>query len=354
VLVQQNEAMNPKVGTIRKQMLKIIGDRHEDAMCKFGCAMAMGILDAGGRNCTISLQTQTGNLNMLGIVGAVVFTQYWYWFPLAHFLSLSLTPTAVIGIDQKLEAPVFKFHCNTRPSLFDYPPEQQVKADETPEKVKTAVLSTTAQAKRRAARKEKQQRRDSMDVDTVTPVTPKIEKGDKMETDEPSVKDDEGKESTKKDEGEKKEGEAPEGKKKVEKEKVGYDIPNMSRVLPAQLKYLTFPDQRYQPVKKPTGGVMVVLDTEPDKERDIIPLLVSKIEVPAAAPASAGNTLGGASQAPQTPARQTTGQDEATGAGVAAAAGVLTAIDEDEEGAEEAPVPEEFEYESEGEGGQDE
>jgi len=33
----------------------------------------------------------------------------------------------------------------------------------------------------------------------------------------------------------------------------------------------------------------------------------------------------------------------------AAAAGVLTAIDEDEEGVEDAPVPEEFEYESEGE-----
>lgn len=337
VLIQQTEAMNPKVGTIRKQMLKIIGDRHEDAMCKFGCALAMGILDAGGRNCTISLQTQTGNLNMLGIVGAVVFTQYWYWFPLAHFFSLSLTPTAVIGIDQKLEAPVFKFHCNTRPSLFDYPPEQHVKADEAPEKVKTAVLSTTAQAKRRAARKEKQQRRDSMDVDTVTPVTPKIDKGEKMEVDEAAVKDDEGKP---KEEDEKKESDAPEVKKKAEKEKVGYEISNMSRVLPAQLKYLTFPDQRYQPVKKPTGGVLVVLDTEPDKEHETIPLTVSKVEPVAAATTSAGT---GAQQAPQTPAGQTI---VAPGAGAAAAAGVLTAIDEDEEGAEEAPVPHEFDYET--------
>ncbi|KAK4947758.1 proteasome regulatory particle base subunit [Elasticomyces elasticus] len=336
VLVQQNEAMNPKVGAIRKQMLKIIGDRHEDAMCKFGCAMAMGIIDAGGRNCTINLQTQTGNLNMLGIVGVVVFTQYWYWFPLAHFLSLSMTPTAVIAVDQKLEAPVFKFHCNTRPSLFDYPPETVTKTDETPEKVKTAVLSTTAQAKRRAAKKEKQQRRDSMDVDTVTPVTPKVDKDDKMDTDESAVKDDEGK----KEEGEKKEGEALEVKKKAEKEKVGYDIPNMSRVLPAQLKYLTFPDERYQPVKKPTGGVMVVHDTEPEKERETIPLLVSKVEVPAA---NTGNAVGGAAQPPQTPAHQV------IGAGAAAAAGVLTAIDEDEDEAEDAPVPAEFDYETDGE-----
>lgn len=244
VLIQQNETMNPKVGTIKKTMQKMVSDRHEDAMAKFGCAIAMGIIDAGGRNCTISLQTQTGNLNMPGIVGAAVFTQYWYWFPFTHFLSLSFTPTAVIGVDQKLEVPVFKFHSNTRPSLFDYPPEQQVKADEAPEKVKTAVLSTTAQAKRRAQRREKEQRRESMDIDQA-PSTPKVsdQHPDKMDTDESAVKTD----------GEDKEKdaasvEAP--KKKVEKEKVGYELENMSRVLLPQLKYLTFPDPRYEPVKR--------------------------------------------------------------------------------------------------------
>jgi 26S proteasome regulatory subunit N2 len=248
VLIQQNEAMNPKVGAIRKTMMKMIGDRHEDAMAKFGCALALGIIDAGGRNCTISLQTQTGNLNMPGIVGAAVFTQYWYWFPLAHFLSLSFTPTAVIGVDQKLEVPVFKFHSNTRPSLFDYPPEQQVKADEAPEKVKTAVLSTTVQAKRRAQRREKQQRRESMDIDQ-TPATPKVSGHlpEKMDIDESAVK---GEEEVKEDEKEEKEETPAESqKKKMEKERVGYDLENMSRVLPAQLKYLNFSDPRYEPVK---------------------------------------------------------------------------------------------------------
>jgi 26S proteasome regulatory subunit N2 len=271
VMVQQNEAMNPKVGTLRKTMQKIVGDRHEDAMAKFGCAIALGIIDAGGRNCTISLQTQTGNLNMPGIVGAAVFTQYWYWFPLTHFLSLSFAPTAVIGVDQKLEVPMFKFHSNTRPSHFDYPPEQQAKADEAPEKVKTAVLSTTAQAKRRAQKKEKQQRRESMDIDQ-TPTTPKLTQvmtggnGDKMDTDESAVKtdDDAAKESEKK---EGKDGDkeatpaasAESAKKKMEKEKVGYEMENMSRVLPAQLKFLTFPDLRYEPVKRVCFQIPFVL-----------------------------------------------------------------------------------------------
>jgi 26S proteasome regulatory subunit N2 len=251
IMVQQNEVMNPKVASIRKTLKKIVGDRHEDAMTKFGCALALGIIDAGGRNCTIGLQTQTGNLNMAGIVGMAVFTQYWYWFPFTHFLSLSFTPTSMIGLDHDLEIPSFKFHSATRPSLFDYPPEQEVKTDEAPTLIATAVLSTTAQAKRRAQKKERAQRRESMDIDQ-TPTTPKITApaADKMDVDEEN-KDKEAKSEEKKDEADKENASPAEiAKKKLEKEKVGYDIENMSRVVPAQLKFISFPAGRYKPVKK--------------------------------------------------------------------------------------------------------
>ena len=365
VLVQQNEAMNPRVTSLRKTMMKMLGDRHEDAMAKFGCAIALGIIDAGGRNCTISLQTQTGNLNMPGIVGAAVFVQYWYWFPLTHFLSLSFAPTSVIGVDQKLEVPHFKFHSNTRPSLFDYPPEQQVKAEEAPEKVKTAVLSTTAQAKRRAQRREKQARRESMDIDQ-TPTTPKVsdQLPDAMETEDTKAEGEEGTETEKA---------ASEGqKKKAEREKVGYELDNLSRVLPAQLKYLTFPDPRYEPVKRvcsilhaitnlvltqyfqPTGGVVVVLDKQPDEPREVVELKASK-EARQSPPQT--ETLQDRLQAAigtaalQTPQRADAraALSAATAGGASAAAGVLTAVDEDEEGVEDAPCPDEFSYESDGE-----
>ncbi|KAJ5895163.1 hypothetical protein N7495_006854 [Penicillium taxi] len=355
VLVQQNEAMNPRVTSLRKSMMKMIGDRHEDAMAKFGCAVALGIIDAGGRNCTISLQTQTGNLNMPGIVGAAVFTQYWYWFPLTHFLSLSFTPTSVVGVDQKLEVPYFKFHSNTRPSLFDYPPEQQVKTEEAPEKVKTAVLSTTAQAKRRAQRREKQARRESMDIDQ-TPTTPKItdQLPEKMDTDEPAKGEGE--------DNKEEEKSATEGqKKKAEREKVGYELDNMSRVLPAQLKYLTFPDPRYEPVKRPTGGVVVVLDNQPDEPREIVELKASKeTRQPAAPTESLQDRLQAAVsaatlQTPQRAAARAALSDftslsggAGAAAGAAAAAGVLTAVDEDEEGDEDAPLPADFTYETDG------
>ncbi|KAI4260137.1 MAG: hypothetical protein L6R42_004193 [Xanthoria sp. 1 TBL-2021] len=350
IMVQQNEVMNPKVSTIRKTLMKAITDRHEDAMTKFGSAIALGIIDAGGRNCTISLQTQTGNLNMAGIVGMAVFTQYWYWFPLTHFLSLSFAPTAVVGLDQDLEIPSFKFHSATRPSLFDYPPEQEAKQEDAPEKIKTAVLSTTAQAKRRAQKKEKQQRRESMDIDQ-TPTTPKTSNlGEKMELDEPAGKEDN--QEAEKLDGEKKlEGESsPESaKKKMEKEKVGYQLENMSRVLPAQRKFISFPDGRYRPVKKPTGGVVLLTDTTPSEPKSLMELKAKKKVKPAATPATMQDRV-----------VEALGQhfadraDRAESSGAAEAAGVLTVVDEDGEGGEEAEVPGEFEYFTDEEGAGDE
>lgn len=62
---------------------------------------------------------------------------------------------------------------------------------------------------------------------------------------------DEDKEEKKEDSNdEKKEGESDK-KKRVEKEKVGYEVNNLTRVLPEQLKYISFlEDGRYEPVKK--------------------------------------------------------------------------------------------------------
>jgi 26S proteasome regulatory subunit N2 len=107
ILVQQNEQMKPKVTPIRKTFESMVGDKHEDAMAKFGAALALGIIDAGGRNVTIGLQTPTGSLNVPAIVGMAVFTQYWYWFPLTHFLTLSFTPVGLIGLDEDLNVSPF-------------------------------------------------------------------------------------------------------------------------------------------------------------------------------------------------------------------------------------------------------
>merc|ERR1719323_914192 len=83
----------------------------------------------------------------------MVFTQYWYWFPLTHFLSLAFQPTAVIGLNSNLDMPVIKIRSAAKPSTYGYPPALEEKKKEDKEKVTTAVLSITNKQKRKDAEK---------------------------------------------------------------------------------------------------------------------------------------------------------------------------------------------------------
>merc|ERR1712147_444255 len=139
-----------------------ITDKHEDVMAKFGAILAQGIIDAGGRNVTVSLQSRTGHTSMLGVVGMLIFTQYWYWFPLTHFLCLAFQPTAVIGLNNNLDMPVVKIKSAAKPSTYGYPPNLEEKKKEDKEK--------------EAEKKKGKEGDDKMDVDEK-----KDDKKEKME-----------------------------------------------------------------------------------------------------------------------------------------------------------------------------
>jgi 26S proteasome regulatory subunit N2 len=114
ILIQQNEQSSPKVASFRQTLEKVYSNRHEDALAKFGAAMAQGILDAGGRNVTIGLQNSTGALNMEAIVGMALYTNFWYWYPLAHCLTMAFTPTAIIGLNSDLKVPPIRVSSHFR------------------------------------------------------------------------------------------------------------------------------------------------------------------------------------------------------------------------------------------------
>jgi 26S proteasome regulatory subunit N2 len=215
ILVQHNEVSCPKVTSTRKLFEDVISNKRDDILARVGAALGQGIIDAGGRNVTISLQSRSGYSNIPAIVGMALFTQFWYWFPLAHFLSLAFTPTGVIGLNKDLEAPVFSFLSNAKPSIFAYPPMTKPPTTEVVAKVATAVLSTTAKSKARAK---------------------KAQKGDGMEVDE------------KKDEETPVVAAPPEEPKKEESFEV---LENFSRVVPGQMKYISIESSsRYTPIKK--------------------------------------------------------------------------------------------------------
>lgn len=118
ILIQQNDVSNPKVASTRAIYTKIIGDKHEDAMAKFGAAVAQGLIDAGGRNVTISLTNSSGGKNREAIVGMALFAQFWYWFPMAHCVALTFTPTAVIGVDVDLKVRQYSLPFRTESMLM--------------------------------------------------------------------------------------------------------------------------------------------------------------------------------------------------------------------------------------------
>jgi len=107
ILVQQSEATSSSMASIRSLYTKIVSDKHEDPMARFGAALGQGLIDAGGRNVTISLQSSAGSKNTSAIVGMVLFCQFWYWYPLAHCACLAFNPTAIIGINGELQVRAF-------------------------------------------------------------------------------------------------------------------------------------------------------------------------------------------------------------------------------------------------------
>lgn len=144
-----------------------------------GAILSTGILNACGRNATLSLTTRDGNIRPNAIAGLVLFVQHWYWYPLLNFITLACTPTALIAVDKNLKVPKsFTFVSKAKPSAFKYPDFLKKDEGKTKEKVETAVLSTTAIVKARKDRKSKIDNESSVNVGEGTPQKAQEKKGD--------------------------------------------------------------------------------------------------------------------------------------------------------------------------------
>ncbi|KAJ7596896.1 D-isomer specific 2-hydroxyacid dehydrogenase [Mycena floridula] len=300
ILVQQSEASSPSLASTRALYTKVVSDKHEDLMARFGAALGQGLIDAGGRNVTISLRSRAGSTNTNAIVGMVMFCQFWYWYPLAHCASLAFEPTGIVGLNGDLKVPKFEFVSNARPSLFAYPASTKPPKKEAVTKVATVVLSTTAKVKAREKRKAAAD--DNMDIDEkqdkdadgdIEIKTEDASKGDDISPiDGPDADEAQASASTTK-----------------RKEPSSERLPNLSRVVPAQLQHISFPsDGRYQPVRavssKPMsrsgksikststgapldrhgggGGILILTDSRPNEEAEFFDTTPEPMIVPAA------------------------------------------------------------------------
>lgn len=264
ILIQHTDQTCPKVTFFRQLYSQVISSKHEDTMAKFGAILAQGIIDGGGRNVTLGLQSRTGHTNLQAVVGTLVFTQYWYWFPLAHCLSLAFTPTCIIALNSDLKMPKIEFKSAARPSLYAYPPPLEEKKREEREKVTTAILSIAARQKRRDDKKKDDSK---MDVDE------EVKEDDTKKT--PAAADKKEKKA-KNDDKEKPADEAGTAaaaapKERKEPEPTFEIVHNPPRVLRQQLKVISVAEgSAYQPVKDVTIGGIVMMKYSSQSEQVLV------------------------------------------------------------------------------------
>lgn len=252
VLMQINEVREPYTATFREKLEKTTGDRHQPVMTKLGAILAAGILDAGGRNTTIDLDS------MRGVVGMIVFLQHWFWYPFLHFFSLAVVPTHVTVLTEDLKMPRISFTSRSKPSLFAYPPRRETGKKDLGEKkaVLQMELSQAAKARVKTDKKEREKFGGKTSAE--------MEKEEK--------------------EREQKEREQ---KEREEKERLASEpdfetLQNPARVTAEQERFIEFfssseerEKSRYIPVKNPpfargVSGFVLVMDTRRGEPEDLL------------------------------------------------------------------------------------
>ncbi|CAA6672119.1 unnamed protein product [Spirodela intermedia] len=281
VMIQVNESYDSRVGAFRRQLEKIILDKHEDTMSKMGAILASGILDAGGRNVTIQMASKTNHDKLTAIVGLAVFSQYWYWYPLVYFISLAFSPTAFIGLNYDLKAPRFELLSNAKPSLFEYPRPTTVPTSSSAVKLPAAVLSTSARVKARTKKEaELAAGAEKLSTEKASSGPGKVQKSSEKDASAMQVDSVPG--------------------QKADSEPSSEILINPARVLPAQEKYVKFLEgSRYVPVKKrftgkpATSGFVLLNDLQPSEAE-----VLSLTDAPSAGPAASGGQSSAAAGQP--------------------------------------------------------
>lgn len=245
VMAQLTETENGKVKEFRVLIDGKVGDRKEDICTKFGCIIAAGLLDAGGRNCTFAMHHDRHRLDK-AVVGMFLFTQHWYWYPYALMVSLAVQPTCFIGLNEGLEMPEYEFRSNAKPSTFAVPKSVlQEKKEIKALGVQAVVLSTTRKEEALQRKRGKQ----AGDAAAAEAAGGGADGKDKAETDAAAAAA----------------GAAAAAAPAEESEPVSEMLHNPARVTARQQSVVEHTcDARYVPLKATAAGVCMLRDTRPD------------------------------------------------------------------------------------------
>ncbi|MCQ2817937.1 MAG: HEAT repeat domain-containing protein [archaeon] len=143
IFPQTTIAGEPQIKSFKEGVGKILLDKDEHVLIRFGACLCQGLIELGGRNCQINFVNNTGSNKMTSIISMAYFTQYFYWFPMIQFIHLAVNPSLLIGVDNNLKiVKGYQMKSNAKPSLFAYPKEEEIQKKKEVVKQEAAVLST--------------------------------------------------------------------------------------------------------------------------------------------------------------------------------------------------------------------
>lgn len=230
IFSQTTPTQEPKIQNFKDTLDKVINDKDEHLLIRFGGIISQGLMELGGRNCKVNLVSNSGNNRMGSIVGLALFTQYYYWFPMVHFINLAVHPTVFYGIDSNLKVVKnFQILSKAKPSVYGYPKEVKLVEKKVDQKAPTAVLSTHSRAKAKGKK-----------TGTITSIL-------EMQVDE-------------------KKEEKKEEEKKEEPEPLEEIINNPARIVPKQIDVIQhISNQDFAPLlKKRLNGYVLLRKTNPN------------------------------------------------------------------------------------------
>ena len=142
----KNTCRDEKVEAFRKKVSDIALETKISSMTRMGALMASGLVDAGGCNMFVRLVDAGGNkIIPRAVVGMMLWTQHWFWYPMSTMISLAMRPGFILGVNEDFKVPSsFGVVCEAKEHAHAYPEKRKEKKAESKERVKTAVLSVTA------------------------------------------------------------------------------------------------------------------------------------------------------------------------------------------------------------------
>jgi len=194
---------------------------------------------------------------MGAIVGMALFTQYYYWFPMTHFINLAVEPCLMMGIDSNMKVVSnYSVQSNASPTMFAYPKGVKLQEKSAVKTAQTAVLSTHSRAKAKLTKQttELTKQTSEMKIDDLP--------ADKEKTDVELQKE--------------RELELEKEKEKIEAAQTEETLNNPCRIQPRQQEFIAeLPNQAFAPIvnKRHSGFVMlkkIKLDEETIYYEDIV------------------------------------------------------------------------------------